>query len=256
MDWRKSRQYSQVRRVLALAPDVIFSVGGPNMAALQQATRTIPIVFVSVADPVAAGFVDSLARPGGNITGFMNTEYGLSGKWLELLKLVAPTINRVAVLRDLTNRSGLGQFGALQSVAPQFGVELIPVGMSDFAEIERGIGKFAERPNGSMIVPAGAAAAIFREPLPALAARHGLPAIYSDPIFVAVGGLLAYGPDRHDAYRQAATYVGRILKGEKASDLPVQAPTRYQLAVNLKAAKALGLTVPPSLLARADEVIE
>jgi len=245
-----------VSEIIALAPDVIFSVGGPNMAALQQSTRTIPIVFVSVADPVAAGFVDSLSRPGGNITGFMNTEYGLSGKWLELLKQIAPATNRVAVLRDLTNRSGLGQFGALQSAAPQFGVEVVPVGMNDLAEIERGIDAFARERNGSMVAPAGAAAALFREALPALAARHGLPAIYSDPVFVAAGGLLAYGPDRADAHRQAASYVSRILKGEKPADLPVQAPTKYQLAINLKTAKTLGLTVPPTLLARADEVIE
>jgi putative ABC transport system substrate-binding protein len=245
-----------VAELIALAPDVILSTGGPNMAALQQATRTIPIVFVSVADPVAAGFVDSLARPGGNITGFMNTEYGLSGKWLELLKQVAPGTTRVAVLRDLTNRSGLGQFGALQNAAPSFGVELVPVGMGDIAEIERGLGAFARAPNGGMIAPAGAAGAIFREPLPALAARHRLPAVYSDPVFAAAGGLLAYGPDRNSAYRQAASYVDRILKGEKPGDLPVQAPTKYELTINLKTAKALGLTVPPALLATADEVIE
>jgi len=242
--------------LVALAPDVIFSAGGPNMGALQQATRTIPIVFVSVADPVASGFVDSLAQPGGNITGFMNTEFGLGGKWLELLKQVAPAITRVAVLRDLSNRSGLGQFGAVQSAAPSFGVEAVPVGMGDIGEIERGLGAFARAPNGGMIVPAGGAAALFREALPALAVRHRLPAIYSDPVFVAGGGLIAYGPDRDSAYRHAASYVDRILRGEKPANLPVQAPTKYELAINLKTAKALGLTVPPALLARADEVIE
>jgi putative tryptophan/tyrosine transport system substrate-binding protein len=245
-----------VTELIALAPDVIFSVGGPNLAALQQATRTVSIVFVSVADPVAAGFVDSLARPGGNITGFMNTEYGVSGKWLELLKQIAPGVTRVAVIRDLNNRSGLAQFGALQGAAPSFGVELIPIGISDIGEIERGISAFAREPNGGMIVPAGVGGTIFREPLIMLAARHRLPAVYSDRLAVTGGGLLSYGPDRDGAFRQAASYVDRILKGEKPADLPVQAPTKYETVINLKTAKALGLTIPQPLVGRADEVIE
>src|SRR5262245_25023054 len=242
--------------LVALAPDVIFVQGGPQLAALQQATGTIPIVFVGVADPVAAGFVDSLSRPGGNITGFMNLEYGISGKWLELLKQIAPSVTRIAVLRDLDNRSGLGQFGALQTAAPSFGVELNPVGVRDVKEIEQGIGAFARRPNGGMIVPAGRAGVIYRNPIVELAARHRLPAAYSGRVFVDVGGLLSYAPDRDGQFRPAADYVGRILKGEKPGDLPVQAPTKYELVINTKTAKALGLTVPDSLLARADEVIE
>ena len=245
-----------VEELLALAPDVIFASGGPTLAALQQATRTVSIVFVTVADPVAAGFVDSLARPGGNITGFMNAEYGIGGKWLDLLKKIAPGVSRVAVIRDLTNRSGLGQFGALQGAAPSFGVEVIPVGMRDVGEIERGIGAFAREPNGGMIVPQGAAASSYRQPLIILATRHRLPAVYSDRAFVADGGLLSYGPDRADAYKRAAAYVDRILKGEKPADLPVQAPIKYELAINLKTAKALGIAVPQALLTTADEVIE
>lgn len=248
------RKYTS--ELVALAPDVIFAGGGPTLAALQQATRTIPIVFVNVADPVAAGFVQNLARPGGNITGFMNSEYGISGKWLDFLKQIAPSVTRVAVLRDLTNRSGLGQFGALQGAAPSFGVELFPIGMRDFSEIERDINAFAREANGGMIVPQGAAGAIYREPLIKLAARHRLPAVYSDRAFVADGGLLSYGPDRLDPFRRAAGYVDRILKGEKPSDLPVQAPTKYELAINLKTANVLGLKVPSPLLTSADEVIE
>ena len=217
-----TRKYAT--ELVALAPDVIFAAGGPTLAALQQVTRTVPIVFVNVADPVGAGFVDSLARPGGNVTGFMNSEYGISGKWLELLKQIAPGVTRVAVIRDLNNRSGLGQFGALQGAAPSFGVELFPVGMRDVGEIERGIGAFARESNGGMIVPQGAAGAFYREPLIMLAARHRLPAVYSDRAFVTDGGLLSYGPDRLDSYRRAAGYVDRILKGEKPADLPVQAP--------------------------------
>jgi putative ABC transport system substrate-binding protein len=253
-DADRFRKYAA--ELVALAPDVIFSAGGPALAALQQATRTVSIMFVGVADPVAAGYVDSLARPGGNITGFMNLEYGISGKWLELLKQIAPAVTRVAVIRDLANRSGLGQFGALQNAAPSFGVELIPVGLRDISEIEHGISAFARGPNGGMIVPAGRAGAVYREPIIALAARHGIPAVYSDRVFVTAGGLLSYGPDRDGQYRRAVSYVDRILKGEKPADLPVQAPTKYELVINLKTAKALGLNVPPTLLARADEVIE
>jgi putative ABC transport system substrate-binding protein len=242
--------------LLTLAPDVIFSAGGPNMEALYQATKSIPIVFVSVADPVAAGFVDSLASPGGNITGFMNTEYGLSAKWLELLKQIAPSVTRVAVLRDPTNRSGLGQVGALQSVAASFGVEVVPLGMRDANEVERGVGIFAGSPGGGMIVPAGAAGAIYRDVLISLASQHRLPTVYSDRVFIRGGGLCSYGPDRESAYRNAGAYVGRILKGEKAAELPVQAPTKYELAINLKTARALGLTIPSTLISLADEVIE
>jgi len=242
--------------LIALAPDVIIAAGGPQLAALQQATTTTPIVFVNVADPVAAGFVNSLSRPGGNITGFMNLEYGISGKWLELLKQIAPNVARVAGLRDLANRSGLGQFGALQSAAPSFGVEVTPVGLRDVAEIEHGIGAVAVKPNGGIIVPAGRAGAVYRDPIIKLAAQHRLPAVYSDRVFVTAGGLLSYGPDRDDQFSRAAAHVDRILTGEKPADIPVEAPTKYELVINLKTAKALGLTVPPSLMARADEVIE
>jgi putative ABC transport system substrate-binding protein len=242
--------------LVALAPDVIVAAGGPSLAALQQATRTVSIVFVGVADPVAAGFVDSLAQPGGNITGLMNLEYGISGKWLELLKQIAPAVTRVAVLRDLANRSGLGQFGALQSAAPSFGVEVFPVGLRDINEVEQGISVLAREPNGGMIVPAGRAGAIFREPIVALAARHKIPTVYSDRVFVTAGGLVSYGPDRAGQYRGAVNYVDRILKGTKPADLPVQAPTKYDLVLNLKAARILGISISPTLLARADEVIE
>jgi ABC-type uncharacterized transport system substrate-binding protein len=237
---------------VALPPDVILAAGSPIVAGLQSDIRTVPIVFVQVTDPVAAGFVDSLSRPGGNITGFMNFEYGISGKWLELLKEIAPRVTRVAVIRDLT--TGLGQLGALQSTAPSFGVELIPIGTRDAGEIERGVSAFAQVPDGGMIVPAGAAVTIYREPR--LATRHRLPAVYSDRVFVTGGGLIAYGPDRVDPFRRAAGYVDRILKGAKPADLPVQAPTMYELVVNLNTAKALGLEIPSSVLARADEVIE
>jgi putative ABC transport system substrate-binding protein len=250
----ETRKYAA--ELVALAPDVILAAGGPSLAALQQATTSIPIVFVGVADPVAAGFVDSLARPGGNITGFMNLEYGISGKWLELLKQIAPSVTRVAVLRDLSNRSGLGQFGALQNAAPSFGVELTPIGLRDVKEIEQGVNAFARRSNGGMIVPAGRPGAVYRDPIIELAARHRLPAVYSDRVFIIAGGLLSYGPNRDEQYHRAATYIDRILKGAKPTDLPVQAPTKYETAINLKTAKALGLEVPATLLARADEIIE
>jgi putative tryptophan/tyrosine transport system substrate-binding protein len=240
--------------LLALAPDVIFAASTPSVQALQQATRTVPIVFAIVADPVGAGFVDSLAWPGGNVTGFTPFEYGMSGKWLELLKEVVPRVTRVAVLRDLT--IGLGQLGAIQSVAPSLGVELTPIGLGDPGQIERTVAAFARSSNGGLIVTASTSAIIHRELITTLAARNKLPAVYYTRYCVAGGGLMSYGPDFRDQFRRAASYVDRILKGEKPADLPVQAPTKYELVINLKTAKALGLTVPETLLARADEVIE
>ena len=240
--------------LLALAPDVIFAASTPSVRALQQATRTVPIVFAIVADPVGAGFVDSLARPGGNVTGFTPGEYGMSGKWLELLKEVVPGMTRVAVLRDLT--IGLGQLGAIQSVAPSLGVELTPIGVGDPGQIERMVAAFARSPNGGLIVTASTSAIIHRELITTLAARNKLPAVYYTRYWVEGGGLMSYGPDFRDQFRQAAAYVDRVLKGEKPADLPVQAPTKYELVINLKTAGALGLEVPPTLLARADEVIE
>ena len=242
--------------LVALAPDVILATGTSTAGVLQQATRTVPIVFVNVADPVGAGFVDSLARPGGNVTGFLNFEYGLAGKWLELLKQIAPGVTRVAVIRDPPTSAGIGQFGAIQAVAPSFGMELTPVNLRDAGEIERAVAAFARAPNGGLIVTGSALATLHRDLIIALAAKHRLPAVYSVPLFVADGGLISYGADLVDQYRRAAGYVDRILKGEKPADLPVQAPTKYELVINLKTAKALGLDMPPTLLARADEVIE
>jgi len=242
--------------LVALAPDVILSSATPTVAALQQATRTVPIVFVQVGDPVGAGFVENLARPGGNTTGFAAFEYGFSGKWLELLKQIAPRMTRAVVLRDPTLGLGTGQLAAIQAVAPSFGVELTPIGVRDAGEIERSITAFARLSNGGIIVTASTLALIHRELITALAARHRLPAVYSFRYFVTVGGLISYGPDSIDPFRRAASYVDRILKGEKPADLPVQAPTKYDLVINLKAAKALGLEVPPTLLARANEVLE
>jgi ABC-type uncharacterized transport system substrate-binding protein len=219
-------------------------------------TRSVPIVFVQVIDPVGAGFVASLARPGGNVTGFTAFEYGMSAKWLELLKEIAPRVTRVAVLRDPAIAAGIGQLAAIQSVAPSLSVELSPVDVRDAGELEGAITAFARQPNGALIVTASPAVALRRELVMTLAARHRLPAVYPFRYYVAGGGLLAYGSEWNDQYRQAAGYVDRILKGEKPADLPVQAPTKYELVINLKTAKALGLEVPPMLLARADEVIE
>jgi putative ABC transport system substrate-binding protein len=242
--------------LVALAPDVILATASPTVAALQAAARTVPIVFAHAADPVGAGFVDSLARPGGNATGFILFEYGISAKWLELLKEFAPRVTRVAVLRDPATAAGMGQFGAIQSVAPSFGVELNPVSVRDSGEIERALTNFAAEPNGGMIVTASPLATFHRGLILGFAARHRLPAVYINRFFVTEGGLISYGTDLVDQYRRAAGYVDRILKGEKPASLPVQAPTKYNLVINLKTAKALGLTVPQSLLARADEVIE
>jgi putative ABC transport system substrate-binding protein len=242
--------------LVALAPDVVLSSGTTSVAALQQATRTVPIVFTVVADPVGAGFVNSLARPGGNATGFISLEYGLSAKWLELLKEIAPQVKRVAVIRDPTITAGIGQFAAIQTAAPSFGVEVGPINVRDVVEIERAVVDFARLPNSGLIVTGSPLTAVHRELIATLAARHKLPAVYPTRFFIATGGLACYGPDLVDQHRRAAAYVDRILKGEKSSDLPVQAPTKYQLVINLKTAKALGLTVPPGLLSRADEVIE
>jgi putative ABC transport system substrate-binding protein len=249
------RRYDAAELV-ALAPDVILATASPTVAALQAATRTVPIVFAHAADPVGAGFVDSLARPGGNTTGFILFEYSISPKWLELLKEFAPRVTRVAILRDPATAAGMGQFGAIQSVAPSFGVELRPVNARDPGEIERTITNFAVEPNGGLIVTANPLTARHRGLITSLAARHKLPAVYPNRAFVAASGLVSYGPDFIDQYRKAAGYIDRILKGEKPADLPVQAPTKYELVINLKTAKALGLTVPPALLARAAEVIE
>ena len=242
--------------LVALAPDVILVSGGSLVGPLLQQTRTVPVVFTLTPDPVGAGFVSSLARPGGNATGFTSTEYGMSAKWLELLKEIAPRVTRAAVLRDPAIAQGIGQFAVMQSAAPPLGVELSPVSVRDAPEIERAITEFARAPNGGMIVPASGAALLHRDLIISLAVRHKLPAVYFLRIVVRGGGLISYGADSIDPHRRAASYVDRILRGEKPADLPVQNPTKYELVINLKTAKALDLTVSPMLLGRADEVIE
>jgi ABC-type uncharacterized transport system substrate-binding protein len=242
--------------LVALKPDVILAHGSSTVGPLQQATRAIPIVFPIIADPVAGGFVDSLARPGGNATGFMLFEYSMSGKWLELLKQIAPSVTRVAVLGDPDTPTGPAQFGVIQAVAPSLRVEVSSLNKRDIGEIERAVVAFARASNGGLIVTAGGPAQLHRDLIVALAARHKLPAVYFDRSFVAAGGLLSYGPDRIELFQRAAGYVDRILKGEKPADMPVQAPTKYQLVINLKTAKALGLDVPVHLQQIADEVIE
>jgi len=242
--------------LVALVPDVILAHGVSTVGPLLQATRTVPIVFPVAGDPVAAGFVESLSRPGGNATGFMTVEFSMGGKWLELLKQIAPSVTRAAVIRDAANTAGIGYVGAIQTAAPSLGVEVKPVNVRDVGEIERTVAVFARSSNGGLIVTASAFAQLHRNLITTVAARHKLPAVYYERSFVAVGGLISYGPDYIDQYRQAAGYVDRILKGEKPADLPVQTPTKYELVINMKTAKALGLEVPPTLLARADEVIE
>ena len=250
-----NRYRSYAAELLALAPDVVVAAGSAAMGAL-QATRSVPVVFVQVGDPVGAGFVESLARPGGNATGFSVFEYGISAKWLELLKEIAPHVTRVAVLRDPAIAAGTGQFGAIQSVAPSFGVELTPVNVRDPGEIERVVSAFARSLNGGLIVTASPLATLHRNLIVTLAARHKLCAVYNLRQFVTAGGLISYGPDIVDLYPRAAGYVDRILRGEKPADLPVQAPTKYELIINRKTARELGLKIPPALLSRADEVIE
>ena len=253
-DADRFRRYAA--ELVALAPDVILASGGTGVGALLQATHTVPIVFTQTNDPVGAGYVDSLARPGGNATGFTNQEYGTSGKYLELLKDIAPRIARAAVLRDPTIPQGICQFGAIQAVAPSLGVELRPIDVHDAREIERAVKTFALSANGGLIVTGSALTALHRGLIITLAARHKLPAVYWERFFVTGGGLISYGADSIDPHRRAAGYVDRVLKGEKPADLPVQAPTKYELVINLKTAKAIGLEIPPALLAHADEVIE
>ncbi|MFZ2138185.1 MAG: ABC transporter substrate-binding protein [Xanthobacteraceae bacterium] len=261
IDARATANADELRRhaaeLVALAPDVILAATGTaTVAALLQTTRSVPIVFATVIDPVGAGFVASLAKPGGNTTGFTIYEYSMSGKWLELLKEIAPAATRVAVLRDPAVASGIGQFGAVQIVAPSLGVVVSPVDLRDTGEIERAIAAFARSPNGGLILTGSAMGIVHRDLIVRLAARHRLPAVYPGRFHVTAGGLISYGPDLIDQFRRAASYVDRILKGEKPSDLPVQAPTKYELVINLKTARALGLEAPPTLIARADEVIE
>jgi putative ABC transport system substrate-binding protein len=253
-DVERDRRYAA--ELAGLAPDLVLASGTLSVAALRHITRTLPIIFVGVSDPVGAGFVDTLARPGGNVTGFMIFEYSLSGKWLELLKEIAPRLLRAAVLRDSANPAGIAQFGAIQAVAQSLGVELRPVDTRDAGEIERSIASFASAVNGGLIVTPSASVSAHHDLIVMLAARYKLPAVYSSRPMVVGGGLISYGPDITDQFRQAAGYVDRILKGEKPSDLPVQAPTKYEIVINLKTARALGLDMPTTVLARADEVIE
>ena len=249
-----TRKYAA--ELVALAPDVIFTSGSAAIGPLRRATRTVPIVFVLVPDPVGAGFVDSLARPGGNITGFTQFDYGIGAKWLEVLKEIAPNTTRAAVIRDPAITAGIGQWGAILSVSPSVAIEVSPVNLVDGGEIDRGLTAFARSPNGGLIVTGSALAVVHRDLIIALAARLRLPAVYYDRYFVTAGGLISYGSNNVEQYRLAAAYVDRILKGEKPADLPVQAAAKYELVINLKTAKALGLEVPPTLLGRADEVIE
>ena len=253
-DTERSRKYAA--ELVALNPDVIVASGTVTVTPLLQITRTVPIVFLNVADPVGAGFVESLARPAGNATGFALFEYNLSAKWLELLKQIAPSVTRAAVLRDAAITAGIGQFAVIQSVAPSVGIDVSPINVHNSDEIERAVTAFARTANGGLIVTASGSSAVHRKLIISLAARHKLPAVYYRRLYVADGGLISYGPDYVDQYRQAAVYVDRILKGEKPADMPVQTPTKYELVINLKTAQGLGLTIPPSLLARADEVIE
>jgi ABC-type uncharacterized transport system substrate-binding protein len=253
-DPERFRKYAT--ELITPAPDVLLAGAGSSVTALQQVTRAVPIVFVNTPDPVGAGLVASLARPGGNATGFTVFEYGMTAKWLELLKQIAPKVTRVVVLRDPSLSANIGQLAAIQAVAPSLGVELTPIDVRDAGEIERGVSDFARRANGGLITPASPFQGVHRELIITLAARHGLPAVYPFRYMVTGGGLMSYGTDLVDQFRQAAAYVDRILKGEKPADLPVQAPTKYELVINLKTARALGLEVPPMLLARADEVIE
>ena len=253
-DAERARKYAG--ELVALAPDVILAAGGRMLGPLQQATHTIPIVFVQVADAVGGGFVKSLAKPGGNATGFTNFEFDISTKWLELLKQIAPRVTRIAVLRDPNNPSGTGQFGAIQAVAPSLGVEVSPIGLSDAREIESGLNEFGREPNGGVIVTPNGGAIVHRQSIIRTATRLKLPAIYPFQFFVAEGGLISYGPDVADQYRGAAGYVDRILKGQKPADLPVQRSAKVNLVINLKTAGALALTVPPNLLASADAVIK
>ena len=253
-DSARARRYAT--ELVALGPDVILAPGSVSVGPLLQATRDIPIVFVHVPDPVGAGFVESLSRPGGNATGFTSFEYGLGGKWLELLKEIAPRVTRVAIIRDPTITTGIGLWGAIQALTPSVGMEAVPVNVRNPAEIERAVAAFARSSDGGLIITGSAQAIRYRDLIVGLATRYKLPAVYYEHVFVHDGGLIAYGPDLVDQYRRSAGYVSRILKGEKPADLPVQAPTKYELAVNLRTAKALGLDVPATLLARATEVIE
>jgi putative ABC transport system substrate-binding protein len=253
-DADRYRRYAA--ELVALAPDVLVANGARPLGVLQQVTRTLPIVFVNTTDPVGGGYVESLARPGGNTTGFMSIEYSMSGKWLQLLNQIAPSVTRVAVLRDPVAGSGTTQFGVIQAIAQLLRVEVNPVNERDAGEIERAVSVFGRAPNGGLVVTSSAASALHSNLIIALAARHRLPAVYPYRFFITGGGLISYGPDIIDQYRRVAGYVDRILKGEKAADLPVQAPSKYSLVINLKTAKALGLTIPETLLATADEVIQ
>jgi putative ABC transport system substrate-binding protein len=253
-DPERIRRYAA--ELVALAPDVILASGGTTLGPLRQVSRTVPTVFTGVSDPVGAGFVDSLARPGGNATGFIAFEWNISGKWLELLKEIAPGVTRAVVLRDTELGPGASQFAVIQAVAPSLRVEVNPVNVGGAAEIERAVAAFARAPNGGLIATGGGRMRSHRDLIVKLAARHKLPAVYYDRVYVDSGGLISYGPDFVDQFRRAAGYVDRVLKGEKPADLPVQAPTKYETVINLKTAQVLGLDIPTTVLARADEVIE